>query len=57
MKFVSEGAHALTGYRFAELIDKGADVIKITFSSSLPTLSPQEAASIEKHLLERWEQP
>jgi imidazolonepropionase-like amidohydrolase len=32
--------------QIAQLADAGADVIKITFSSGLPTLSPQEAAAI-----------
>jgi imidazolonepropionase-like amidohydrolase len=32
--------------QITRLIDEGADVIKITFSSRLPTLSPEEAAAI-----------
>jgi imidazolonepropionase-like amidohydrolase len=39
--------------KIAELIDKGADVIKITFSSSLPTLSPAEATAIVQAAHER----
>jgi len=39
--------------KIAELADAGADVIKITFSSSLPTLSPEEAAAIVQTAHER----
>jgi len=37
----------------SQLVDAGADVIKITFSSSLPTLSPEEAATIAQTAHER----
>ena len=39
--------------KIARLVDEGADVIKITFSSNLPTLSPEEAAAIVQTAHER----
>jgi imidazolonepropionase-like amidohydrolase len=39
--------------QIAQLVDDGADVIKITFSSSLPTLSAEEAVAIVQTAHER----